>query len=80
MADATIRLRPDADARLVLGEHLDVHVKQLPDYEGPLEVVPSDAAQVLPFAGRSGTADVVVAAIPGGWGRIVYTGGIITVI
>ena len=80
MGDATIRFRPHEDARLTFAEHLDVHVKALPDYDGPLEVTPSDVAQTLPFAGHSGVEDVVVAPIPSNWGRIVYTGGIITVI
>ena len=80
MSDARIYLRPDTGTELTFAEHLDVHVKALPDYDGPLTVVPSDVAQTLPLAGRSGTADVVVAPIPSDWGRIVYTGGIITVI
>ena len=80
MGDATIRFRPHEDARLTFGEHLDVHIQALPDYDGPLVVTPSDVAQTLPFAGHSGVEDVVVAPIPSSWGRIVYTGGIITVI
>ena len=80
MSDARIYLRPDDATELAFAEHLDVHVAQLPDYDGPLVVTPSDVAQTLPFAGRSGVEDVVVAPIPSNWGRIVYTGGIITVI
>lgn len=80
MGDATIRFRPHEDARLTFAEHLDVHIQALPDYDGPLVVTPSDVAQTLPFAGHSGVEDVVVAPIPSNWGRIVFSGGIITVI
>ena len=80
MSDARIHLRPDAGTELTFAEHLDVHVRALPDYDGPLTVVPSDVAQTLPFAGHSGTADVVVAPIPSDWGRIIYDGSIITIV
>lgn len=80
MSDARIYLRPDTGTELTFAEHLDVHIQALPDYDGPLVVTPSDVAQTLPFAGHSGVEDVVVAPIPSDWGRIVFSGGIITVI
>lgn len=80
MGDATIRFRPHEDARLTFGQHLDVHIQALPDYDGPLVVTPSDVAQTLPFAGRSGTTDVVVEPIPSNWGRIIYDGTVITIV
>lgn len=62
--DTAIHLKPGESSRITFSEHLSVLYKTLPDYDGPLVVVPSYSAQVLPFADHSGVEDVIVQPIP----------------
>lgn len=74
-----LRLDPDGGAVLRFGEHLDIQTSDLPDYEGPTVVVPSDSAQTLSTEGTTLMSDIVVQPIPSNWGRISYDGSTITV-
>lgn len=48
-------------------------------YDGSYEVTPSQAAQTLPTRGKLMDVDLVVQPIPNNYGRISYSGGIMTV-
>lgn len=54
------------------GGHVDV-------YDGPMEVVPSQEAQMLATEGKLLKGDIIVAPIPSNYGRITYNGLGITV-
>lgn len=51
----------------------------LPEYEGALEVTPSEERQVLPTAAKSVYEDIVIEAIPNNYGLITWDGSVLTV-
>lgn len=51
----------------------------LPAYDGPMEVTPSAATQILPTTERSVLADIVIKPIPSNYGLITWNGSTITV-
>lgn len=50
-----------------------------PDYDGPLEFVPSGEPQTVLTAGTVLHEDITISAVPSNWGRISWNGSIITV-
>ena len=60
-------------------EHLRVAYTELPDYDGPYEVVPASDAITLPTSARALWRDVTIAPIPSNYGLITYSGGVLTV-
>lgn len=48
-------------------------------YDGPYEVEPSDAEQVLRCEERTMARDVVIAPIPSNYGLVTWNGSVITV-
>ena len=48
-------------------------------YDGPYEFTPSAAQQTVPTAGLMATEDIVINAVPGNYGLIVWNGSILTV-
>ena len=79
-ASPRMRLRTDCDREIVFEDYLSTHTTDLPDYDGPTVVVPSESAQTLSTELTALMSDIVVQPIPSNWGRIVYDGSIITVV
>lgn len=48
-------------------------------YQGPYEVTPGSAAQVLQTAGKLMDQDVTVGAVPSNYGLITWNGSVLTV-
>lgn len=78
-AGRPLTLRTSSDAAVSFSDHLEVYTTDLPDYDGPTVVVPSDSAQTLSTEGTALMSDIVVQPIPSNWGRISYDGSTITV-
>lgn len=55
-------------------EYIPYRVTELPDWEGPYEVTPSDSEQVLEVDGHAMRGNLVVKPIPSNWGRITWGG------
>ena len=60
-------------------EYVSVLFSEMPEYDGPFEVTPSDEEQVLRTAGTASWYDVTIAPIPSNYGRITYSGNVLTV-
>lgn len=60
-------------------EHLRVAYTELPDYDGPYEVVPAGDAITLPTSARALWRDVTIAPVPSNYGLITVSGHVITV-
>lgn len=84
MTDILITLDVDdgAEARLYVDETEDVDLSigaeyisgRAQEYEGPYEVTPSNATQVLQVADKQATQDIVVNPIPSYYGLITWDG------
>lgn len=61
------------------GEYVEMHIADLPEYDGPTSVVPSGSAQVLPTAGRAVLADITIEPIPQNYGLITWDGSVLMV-
>ena len=69
-AHAAVRIVQDGTAGLVT----QVHTSDMPWYDGPTEITPSEEAQVLPTSGKGVASNIVVNAIPSNYGRIAWDG------
>ena len=56
-----------------------ITVLPAPRYSGEYEVTPSEETQVLATKGTVLQADITVAPVPSGYGRIAWNGSVITV-
>ena len=56
-----------------------IYGTDIPPYEGEYTVTPSEVTQTLPTSGTKLDQDVVVEPIPSNYGRISYSGSVITV-
>ena len=61
------------------GEYVEMHIADLPEYDGPTTVVPSGSAQVLATAGRAVLTDITIDPIPSNYGLITWDGHTILV-
>lgn len=72
------------DGNLSLSTHIDgsagtfMPIYPAP-YTGVTEVTPTEETQILPTHGLTVVSDITVNPIPSNYGRIAYSGGIITV-
>ena len=60
-------------------EYVPMRSTDLPDYGGPMDIVPTGSAQVLATAGTAVTADIVIEPIPQNYGLITWDGHAILV-
>lgn len=51
-----------------------VMVSDLPEYDGPYEVVPTDEEQTIETSGQKMTENIVVKPIPENYGRLLWDG------
>lgn len=91
MGCCRVRLRVDEGGPVTLGvddagsatwsgdEYIPYRVTELPDWEGPYEVTPSDSEQVLEVDGHAMRGNLVIQPIPSNWGRITWDGSVLTV-
>lgn len=79
--EGPIGLAVDDDVGIEWGsdEYIPYRVTELPDWEGPYEVTPSDSEQVLEVDGHAMRGNLVVQPIPSNWGRITWDGSTLTV-
>lgn len=74
-AHAAVRIVQDGTAGVVT----EIHTGDMPWYEGPTEITPSEDTQVLPTAGKGSASNIVVNPIPSNYGRIAWDGTKLTV-
>lgn len=85
MDGITGRLSPAAEvsgslsARGVISGAVTAGGSALPSYEGPTEVTPGDAAQVLATKNTTLLEDITVGPVPAGYGKISWDGSVLTV-
>ena len=60
-------------------EYIPVHITDLPDYDGQTEFEPSEEAQVIHVAEHTVHEDITIDPIPSNYGRISYSGSVLTV-
>ena len=85
--DAAIGLRIDGDVAVSLSEDGSAAISlgsefigdPLPEYGGSYSVTPSAQEQTLSTANTRLLSDITVAAIPSNYGRISWSGGVLTV-
>lgn len=75
----TLGVRDPASVTWSSAEYIPYRVTDLPDWEGPYEVTPSDSEQVLEVDGHAMRGNLVVNPIPSNWGRITWDGSTLTV-
>ena len=56
-----------------------IKTSELPEYIGAVEVTPTNEPQVLSTRNTAVFSDITINPIPSNYGRITYSGGIITV-
>lgn len=76
---ARMSLAADSGASVSLSSDVEVVGNILPDYDGPYEVTPSGAAQVLQTADRSLRDSIIVHPIPSNYGLITWNGSTLMV-
>ena len=74
-AHAAVRIVQDGTAGVVT----EIHTGDMPWYDGPTEITPSEEAQILPTSGKGVASNIVVNAIPSNYGRIAWDGTKLTV-
>lgn len=57
--------------------HIETPVTEY--YEGSYEITPSDTPQTLDCGGLCSLRDIVINAVPSGWGKITWNGAFLTV-
>ena len=57
----------------------EVHSSDMPWYDGPTEIIPSEETQVLPTSGKGTASNIIVNPIPANYGRIAWNGTALTV-
>ncbi len=60
----------------VAADFKDTTIKtEVDPYPGPYAVIPSTEEQVIPINGKTATRDIVVRAVPPGFGEIIWLDG-----
>lgn len=75
---ASIELVPSGGISIDSTQYIPTRPKGI-DYEGEYEVTPTEETQILRTSGRLMDRNVVVNPIPSNYGRITYSGNILTV-
>ena len=57
----------------------EIHTADLPWYDGPTEITPSEERQVLQTVDHAVSTNIVVSPIPSNYGRIAWNGSRLTV-
>lgn len=74
-AHAAVRIVQDGTAGIVT----QVYTSDIPWYDGPAEITPSEETQVLPTSGKAAPSNIIVNPIPSNYGRIAWDGTKLTV-
>lgn len=61
------------------GEYVEMHIADLPEYDGPTSVIPTGSAQVLATSGMAVLADITIEPIPSNYGLVEWDGSVLTV-
>lgn len=73
----------DGELSLLIAEPAEVGIvtafRDYPEYDGPLEFVPTDEPQTIPAAAHAFTHDIIIDPIPSNYGLITWDGSALTV-
>lgn len=74
-----VPLSVDTGSRIDIGVDMAVVASVGEHYDGPYQVTPGDAGQVLATAGKILDEDIVIERVPNTYGRITWDGSVLTV-
>lgn len=74
--DFTASFSQEEDHKVSFGEHTEVPVTEW--FEGPYEITPGEE-QTLECKGLVSLHDIVIKAVPSGYGKIAWNGSFLTV-
>lgn len=82
--DLSLLFEEPADSSLIIPECGEFGVitamrDGYPEYDGPIEITPTQEAQTLDTAMRSVLENIVINPIPSNYGKITWNGSILTV-
>lgn len=81
--ELSLRITEGAELSLLIPSAAEVGIvtafREYPEYEGPLEFVPTEEAQTIPAAAHAFMHDIIIDPIPSNYGRIDWDGAALTV-